>query len=59
MTKPAFDVAESAGKLDRMGVLNPMLRQGIGSEVAHMALFLASGESDILYDTLPAETGRR
>ena len=30
MTKPAFDVAEMIGKLDRVGVVNPTLRQGIG-----------------------------
>ena len=44
MTKAAFDLALAAGKESKMGVLNPLLRQGIAVEVAHTALFLASGE---------------
>jgi hypothetical protein len=58
-----FDIAKMAGKQDKMGTLNPLLRQGLGSgkspmaidlhsligvEVAQAALFLASGTSPFL-----------
>ncbi|WVR07689.1 hypothetical protein IAU60_004731 [Kwoniella sp. DSM 27419] len=45
MTKAMFDLARVAGKQDKMGVLNPAQRQGIGAEVAQVALFLASDDS--------------
>jgi hypothetical protein len=31
MTKLMFDLAKMTGKQDRMGVLNPLIRQGLGS----------------------------
>lgn len=30
MTRAAFKLAQMAGKMDKMGVLNPLLRQGLG-----------------------------
>lgn len=42
MTKPIFDWAKSAGSLDKIGQLNPLLRAGAPREIAAMALFLAS-----------------
>jgi NAD(P)-dependent dehydrogenase (short-subunit alcohol dehydrogenase family) len=42
MTKPIFDWAKSAGSLDKVGQLNPLLRAGAPREIAAMALFLAS-----------------
>lgn len=44
MTKPQFDLADSHGKADLMGILSPSLRQGLGSDVAQVALFLTSGD---------------
>ena len=31
MTKLMFDIAKMAGKEGKMGVLNPLIRQGLGS----------------------------
>lgn len=31
MTRLMFDIAKMAGKQDKMGTLNPLLRQGLGS----------------------------
>ncbi|WRT70244.1 uncharacterized protein IL334_007239 [Kwoniella shivajii] len=45
MTRGMFTLAEAAGKADKMGVLNPAQRQGLGSEVAQVALFLASDDA--------------
>jgi len=45
MTRPTFDYARSRGTSDRIGQLNPMLRHGVPSEIAHMALFLASDDA--------------
>lgn len=42
MTRFAYDAARAAGKLDRIGQLNPMLRGGEPEEIASVALFLAS-----------------
>ena len=48
MTKPVFDYAREAGKLDRVGRLNPLQRYGVPEEIARVALFLASEEASYL-----------
>lgn len=45
MTKPVFDYARDAGKLDRVGRLNPLGRGAQPEELARVALFLASDEA--------------
>ncbi len=45
MTKPFYDWARQAGKVDRLGHLNPLKRGGVPDEIARAALFLASDES--------------
>ena len=42
MTKPVFDYARDAGKIDRVGRLNPLRRGAQPEELAEVALFLAS-----------------
>ena len=42
MTKPVFDYARDAGKIDRVGRLNPLRRGAQAEELAEAALFLAS-----------------
>jgi NAD(P)-dependent dehydrogenase (short-subunit alcohol dehydrogenase family) len=42
MTQPTFDYAREAGKLDRLGRLNPLRRGAKAEELARAALFLAS-----------------
>jgi NAD(P)-dependent dehydrogenase (short-subunit alcohol dehydrogenase family) len=45
MTKPTFDYARDAGKLDRVGRLNPLRRGAQPDELAKVALFLASDDA--------------
>lgn len=45
MTKPTFDYAREAGKIDRVGRLNPLKRGAQPEELARAALFLASDEA--------------
>ena len=45
MTKPTFDYAREAGKMDRVGRLNPLRRGAQPEELAKVALFLASDEA--------------
>lgn len=45
MTQPTFDYARDAGKLDRLGRLNPLRRGARPEELARVALFLASDEA--------------
>ena len=42
MTQASYDAARAAGKGDRIGQLNPLLRGGEPEEIAAVALFLAS-----------------
>ncbi|WWD19604.1 hypothetical protein CI109_104066 [Kwoniella shandongensis] len=58
MTRGMFTLAEKAGKMDKMGSLNPALRQGLGVEVAQVALFLASDESSYVNgQAIPVDGG--
>ena len=45
MTKPTFDYAREAGKMDRVGRLNPLKRGAQPEELAKVALFLASDDA--------------
>jgi NAD(P)-dependent dehydrogenase (short-subunit alcohol dehydrogenase family) len=45
MTKPTFDYARDAGKMDRVGRLNPLKRGAQPDELARAALFLASDDA--------------
>ncbi len=45
MTRPTFDYARDAGKLDRVGRLNPLKRGAQPEELARVALFLASDDA--------------
>ncbi len=45
MTKPVFDYAREANKMDRVGRLNPLHRGAQPKELAKVALFLASDDA--------------
>ncbi len=45
MTKPTFDYARDAGKMNRVGRLNPLKRGAQPEELARAALFLASDDA--------------
>ncbi len=45
MTQSVFDYAREAGKIDRVGRLNPLRRGAQPEELARVALFLASGDA--------------
>ena len=45
MTQPTFDYAREAGKMDRVGRLNPLRRGAQPEELAKVALFLASDDA--------------
>ncbi|MBY0518947.1 MAG: SDR family oxidoreductase [Sphingomonas sp.] len=45
MTKPTFDYARDAGKMDRVGRLNPLRRGAQPEELARVAAFLASEDA--------------
>lgn len=42
MTQPVFDYARASGKERKLGQLNPLKRGGVASEIAQVAVFLAS-----------------
>jgi NAD(P)-dependent dehydrogenase (short-subunit alcohol dehydrogenase family) len=45
MTQPIYEMARETGHAGQIGQLNPLKRGGEPIEIAHAALFLASGES--------------
>jgi NAD(P)-dependent dehydrogenase (short-subunit alcohol dehydrogenase family) len=45
MTKPTFDYARDAGKMDKVGRLNPLRRGAQPEELANVAAFLASDDA--------------
>ncbi len=45
MTKPIFEAARERGTHGKIGQLNPLQRAGVPTEIAAMALFLASDEA--------------
>lgn len=45
MTRPTFDYAREAGKMDRVGRLNPLRRGAQAEELAKAVLFLASTDA--------------
>lgn len=45
MTKPVFDYAREAGKLEKIGQLNPLKRGGVPDELAGAVTFLASDDA--------------
>ncbi len=45
MTKPTFDYAREAGKMEKVGRLNPLKRAAQPEELAKVALFLASDDA--------------
>lgn len=48
MTKPVFDYAREAGKLDKIGQLNPLQRGGRPEELAGAVTFLASEDASYI-----------
>ena len=48
MTKPMYDYARGAGKLEKIGQLNPLKRGGVPEEIGRVALFLASEDASYL-----------
>ncbi len=48
MTQPVFDYARASGKEHKIGQLNPLKRGGVASEIAEVAVFLASQKASYI-----------
>jgi NAD(P)-dependent dehydrogenase (short-subunit alcohol dehydrogenase family) len=57
MTQAAYDRARAAGKEDRIGQLNPLLRGGEPEEIAEVALFLVSDAASYIHGQAIAVDG--
>ncbi|MGE0409275.1 MAG: SDR family NAD(P)-dependent oxidoreductase [Amphiplicatus sp.] len=57
MTQAAYDRARAAGKADRIGQLNPLLRGGEPEEIAAVALFLCSDAASYVHGQALAVDG--
>lgn len=57
MTKFVYDEARAAGKIEKIGKLNPLLRGGEPEEVAELALFLASDAASYIHGQAIAVDG--
>lgn len=57
MTKFVYDQARAAGKIEKIGNINPLLRGGEPEEVAELALFLASDAASYIHGQAIAVDG--
>ncbi len=60
MTKALFDMAEKSGKLSKVGVLNPTLRQALGfgeARILHARVSLTTGSIEVAQAALFLASG--